>query len=77
MEYGFNNRFALNSASYDWLNEKKKDDDIDRDYEKNTMKNQLKYFNMQKADYERGIAKENKAQANLDNASKFVFGKKG
>lgn len=58
------------------INQKKEDEKIDRAYEKSYMKNQLESFELQKADYERNIKKENKAQANLDNSAKFVFGSK-
>ncbi len=59
------------------IDETKNIEEEDRSYEKQTQDNQLKYFNLQKADYERGISRENKAQANLDSASSFVFGKRG
>ena len=49
-------------------------DEIDNEYEDKKMKNDLKYFELQKKDYERSVARENQAQANLDASAKFVFG---
>lgn len=60
---------------YNKINISETEDQTDRTYEKFLMKNQLEAFNLQKADYERDISKENKAQANLDNASFNILGR--
>ena len=57
------------------IDSSKIEDEEDRKYEKQIMRNQLMSFDLQKADYERSIKRENQAQKNLNNASKLIFGK--
>ncbi len=80
LNYTDNNYKTIDGKQvYDPFNKidtKKVEVEQDREYETQLQKNQMESFKLQKKDYERNVAKENKAQANLDSASSFVFGGK-